>query len=151
MEQTTTNNTEGMLDKVMNKKVREKLEGWNWFAIIISVILFVLMCIKAELYSELWQDELYSSLGIIVPIAGILPIIGKVILVKGRIEKVKVVVQWIHLLAGICAFIGYVVIRINSGGHETDPEFYARRFFAIWFMVDFISGVFMQRAINADI
>lgn len=121
MEQTTTNNTEGMLDKVMNKKVREKLEGWNWFVIIISVILFVLMCIKAELYSELWQNELYSDLGIIVPIAR------------------------------ICAFIGYVVIRVNSGGHETDPEFYARRFFAIWFMADFISGVFMQRAINADI
>ena len=76
MEQTTTNNTEGMLDKVMNKKVREKLEGWNWFVIIISVILFVLMCIKAELYSELWQNELYSGLGIIVPIAGICAFIG---------------------------------------------------------------------------
>lgn len=71
-------------------------------------------------------------------------------MVKGRIEKVKVVVQWIHLLTGICVFIGYMIIRINSGGHETDPEFYARRFLAIWFM-DFISGVFMQRAINADI
>ena len=43
-----------------------------------------------------------------------------------------------------------MIIRINSGGHETEPEFYARRFLAIWFM-DFISGVFMQRAINADI
>lgn len=151
MEKNIINDTPNMVEKALNKKIFEKLKSWSWFAIILSVILFLLMCKKGELYTELWKDELYTSLGIIVPLSVFLPVVEKLVLMMGKIERVKIPVEVIQFLAGICVFIGYVIIWVNTGGHETDGEFYARRFLAIWFMLDFMVGFFMHRAIREDI
>lgn len=151
MKENVINNNENMLEKVMNKKISEKLQAWNWFAILSSVILFLLMCIKGEFYTDLWEDELYKSLGIIVPLSVLLPIVEKIVLAAGKIERVKIPVEVIQFLAGACVFAGYIIVRVNAGGHETDAEFYARRFLAIWFMLDFIGAFFMHRAIREEI
>lgn len=108
---------------------------------ILSVILFIFICIKGELYSELWEDDLYTSLGIIIPLSVLLVVVvEKIVLMAGKIERVKILVEVLQFLAGTCIFVGYVIVRVNTGGHQTDAEFYARRFLAIWFMVDFISA-----------
>lgn len=151
MEENVISNTENILERAINKKISEKLESWNWFAIISSVILFAVMCIKGELYSDLWEDELYRSLGIIVPLSVLLTVADKIVLTTGKIERIKIPVEVIQFLAGACVLIGYIIIRVNAGGHETDAEFYGRRFLAIWFMLDFIGAFFMHRAIREDI
>lgn len=142
------NNSESAVEKVMNKAVFSTLMKWSLFTLAISLILFVLMCIKAELYSYLWKDEFYKGLGILAPLFVALPLVGTVLLGIGNIKRVKNSVVVIQFLAGVFALVGYICVLENTGGHVTTPEFYGRRFLAIWFMVDFIGAFFMRRAVK---
>lgn len=144
-----TNNNEGVMEHVMNGKIYAKMKSGNIWALLISVILFGAMCFKGELYTYLWgETSSYKVLGILIPVTMLLPVISKILLTTSDFENVKSWIFALQVLASICALVGYLIIRANTGGHQTESEFYGRRFLSIWFSADVIITFLMYRVMR---